>query len=68
MLSEYHTNFLKKKLHEHKLLYASIQNFSIFSNTVRSTVTLNIQLKNNILEILVFTESNLMWLLILFMK
>lgn len=59
MLSEYHSSFFKKQLHACKMLYEAIQSFSFSSNTVRSTVTLNIQFQNNILE-KIFTESYFM--------
>lgn len=61
MLSEYHThNFFRKQFHEHKMLYAATQGFSFSSSTIQSMVALNIWFKNNILENVIFTESNLM--------
>lgn len=63
------TNTFKKQLHEHKMLYAAIQSFSCFSSTPSITVVLIIQFKNYILlKNVLFIESKLMWLLILFMK
>lgn len=61
------TNIFKKHLHEHKMHYAAIQFQLFFKYTI--TGVLNIQLENYILlKNTLFIESNLMWLLVLFLK